>query len=62
MAIYQYRCWKCDHEFEVTQSMNDEPIKDCPICQEETTSRVVTGGNGFRIHGPGVYKPTSKIE
>ena len=29
MPIYQYRCRKCKEEFELRQSLNEEPIKLC---------------------------------
>jgi putative FmdB family regulatory protein len=31
MPIYEYRC-ENGHEFEVVQSMSDEPVKVCPEC------------------------------
>jgi putative FmdB family regulatory protein len=31
MPTYEYRCTK-GHTFEVTQSMNDAPLKKCQIC------------------------------
>ncbi|MFN8110892.1 MAG: FmdB family zinc ribbon protein [Thermoleophilia bacterium] len=32
MPIYEYRCNDCGHQFEVVQSMNDEPIATCVEC------------------------------
>jgi putative FmdB family regulatory protein len=32
VPIYEYRCNKNGHEFEVVQSMSDDPIKKCPEC------------------------------
>lgn len=61
MATYIYRCKNCEHELELEQSMKDEPITLCPSCDTEMLRRVVTGGNGFRIHGKGVHKPTSRL-
>jgi putative FmdB family regulatory protein len=31
MPIYDYRC-ENGHEFEVVQSMSDDPVKTCPEC------------------------------
>jgi putative FmdB family regulatory protein len=31
MPIYEYRC-ENGHEFEVIQSMSDDPVKSCPEC------------------------------
>ena len=30
MPIYEYKCNKCDHQFETMQGINDEPLKTCP--------------------------------
>lgn len=35
MPVYGYRCKSCNHTFEVVQSVNDEPIKNCPKCSGE---------------------------
>lgn len=35
MPIYVYRCRDCDHHFEVTQSMSDEPVTVCESCGGE---------------------------
>ena len=32
MPIYGYHCKSCNHSFEVTQSVNDDPVKECPKC------------------------------
>lgn len=32
MPIYVYRCRDCDHHFEVTQSMSDDPVTVCEAC------------------------------
>jgi putative FmdB family regulatory protein len=60
--IYEYKCEACEKEYDMLQRMEDKPIEVCPHCGKKKAKRVVTGGNGFRIHGQGVYKPTSKIE
>ena len=60
--IYEYKCTGCEKEFEAVQRMEDDPLTLCPFCNWDTVKRIITGGNGFRIHGDGVYKPTSKID
>ena len=32
MPTYDYKCTKCDHGFELFQSMSEEPAKKCPEC------------------------------
>jgi putative FmdB family regulatory protein len=32
MALYEYECENCGTRFERIQSMNDEPIRQCPEC------------------------------
>lgn len=34
MATYCYYCEICDAEFEVVQSVHDEPLEECPTCKE----------------------------
>jgi len=63
LATYTYQCGdkkcKAHKPFEVTQRMKDDKLTTCPKCDEETLSRLITGGGGFRIGGPGVHKPTA---
>ncbi len=32
MPLYEYRCGKCQKEFEVLQKVSDEPLTVCPEC------------------------------
>ncbi len=32
MPLYEYECENCGHRFERIQSVNDEPIRQCPEC------------------------------
>ncbi len=36
MPFYEYRCTK-GHQFEVRQSMSDEPLKKCETCGAKAT-------------------------
>ena len=55
MPMYQYRCEKCNEEFEAKQSISDDPIKDCPKCKG-SVYRVIAPvgisfkGNGFHVN------------
>jgi len=54
MPTYEYECKSCSHGFEVFQSMNDQPIKDCPKCGNEV-QRLIFGGAGVIFKGSGFY-------
>src|SRR5690606_30621364 len=32
MPTYSYRCDTCGHEFDATQRISDDPLKECPEC------------------------------
>ena len=32
MPLYEYKCLKCGHVFELLQKANDLPLKKCPKC------------------------------
>ncbi len=62
MPIYEYKCKKCGHVFEVQQSFGDEPVKTC--CKDGCDGRVqkvfsppaiIFKGSGFYVndHGRG---------
>lgn len=40
MPIYEFRCERCEHEFEIQQGMNDEHVSRCPECRSSKTVRV----------------------
>ncbi|MDR2717231.1 MAG: zinc ribbon domain-containing protein [Treponema sp.] len=54
MPTYEYECKSCSHNFEVFQSMNDDPLKDCPKCGQEIR-RLIFGGSGVIFKGSGFY-------
>jgi len=35
MPTYEYECRECSYTFEAFQSINDAPIKTCPLCGGE---------------------------
>ena len=55
MPTYDYACSKCDFEWEVFQSMKDDPIKTCPSCKKRGAKRLVGGGAGLIFKGSGFY-------
>lgn len=54
MPTYDYKCKKCGFQFEVFQSMTDEPLKQCPTCKGELV-RLIGAGAGLIFKGSGFY-------
>jgi len=65
MPFYEYRCTACGHEFEAMQKMRDDPLTECPACQKNTLTKLISAA-GFQLKGSGWYvtdfkdKPKSK--
>ncbi len=59
MPTYDYRCDSCEHRFELTQSIKDDPITVCPECGEETVVKVF-GVPGIAFKGSGFYKTDNR--
>lgn len=55
MPTYEYACAACGHEWEVSQSMKDDPLKKCPACKKMKAQRQISGGGGFILKGGGWY-------
>lgn len=61
MPTYDYKCKKCEHVFELFQSMADEPIKKCPECSGDVERLIGTGG-GLIFKGSGFYITDNRSE
>jgi putative FmdB family regulatory protein len=59
MPTYEYECKSCGHTFDVFQSMNDEPLKICPVCGRDVR-RLINGGSGIIFKGSGFYVTDKK--
>ncbi|MCW8879821.1 MAG: zinc ribbon domain-containing protein [Kangiellaceae bacterium] len=59
MPIYEYKCAACDHRMEKLQRMSDDPLKDCPECNEPQLTKLVSAA-GFRLTGTGWYETDFK--
>ena len=57
MPNYDYQCEKCDHVFEVFQSMNDDKLTTCPLedC-DGSVKRLLGTGAGIIFKGSGFYE------
>ncbi len=53
MPIYEYRCRKCNREFEVMQSISDPEIKSCRFCKGPVTKLMSV--SSFHLKGSGWY-------
>ncbi|MBN8554917.1 MAG: zinc ribbon domain-containing protein [Deltaproteobacteria bacterium] len=53
MPIYEYKCLKNGHIFEVLQSARDKPVKNCEICQSPVEKLV--SSSAFHLKGSGWY-------
>ena len=60
MPNYDYVCASCSGEFEFFQSMNDDPLKQCPSCEEHTLKRKIGTGAGIIFKGSGFYETDYK--
>jgi len=54
MPTYEYECESCGHKFDAFQSIKDNPLKICPICNSKV-HRVISGGAGLIFKGSGFY-------
>ncbi|MFA5569861.1 MAG: FmdB family zinc ribbon protein [Sphaerochaetaceae bacterium] len=55
MPFYEYECASCHNQFEVHQSMSDEPLSICPACNGKvkrliSPTSVIFKGSGFYIN------------
>jgi putative FmdB family regulatory protein len=62
MPTYEYHCAKCDQNFDVFQSMRDEPFRVCPkeLCRlpkwgHGKVKRLLGTGAGIIFKGSGFY-------
>ena len=59
MPTYDYECQECGHLFEYFQSINDDPLSECPVCGKKV-KRLIGGGIGIIFKGSGFYVNDSK--
>jgi putative FmdB family regulatory protein len=59
MPTYEYECKSCGVDFDVFQSMSDDPLKVCPTCGK-AVRRKISKGTGIIFKGSGFYKNDSR--
>ncbi len=66
MPIYEYRCEKCENQFEMLQKITAEPLKECPECGGpvhklvSATSFILKGGGWYATDYGKNRKPEEK--
>jgi putative FmdB family regulatory protein len=55
MPTYTYYCKHCYERTEAVQKITESPLTKCPVCKEETLTRLVTSGN-FVLKGENWFK------
>jgi putative FmdB family regulatory protein len=61
MPTYEYRCVRCEHEFEEFQRISDPPLRRCPKCRGRV-ERLIGTGAGFLFKGSGFYTTDYRSE
>ena len=56
MPTYDYKCAKCNHTWELFQSITAKPIKKCPACGANKAQRLIGTGAGIIFKGSGFYQ------
>ncbi len=54
MPLYEYRCKKCHHQFEIIQKFSDDPIRRCPKCGQEAVEQLLSAP-AIQFKGSGWY-------
>jgi putative FmdB family regulatory protein len=54
MPLYEYKCKKCGHRFELIQSFSAEDPKECPACHGEV-ERLISTPARAHFKGTGFY-------
>jgi len=58
VPTYGYKCTQCEYQFQVFQSMKDDPVATCPECQGAVTRLLYPVGIVFK--GSGWYITDSR--
>jgi putative FmdB family regulatory protein len=59
MPIYEYQCEACGSKLEKLQKLSDDPLKNCPECEEPKLKKMVSAAV-FRLKGGGWYETDFK--
>ena len=59
MPIYEYKCDACGHILDALQKIDEEPLKFCPSCSEQSLRKLISAP-AFRLKGSGWYETDFK--
>ena len=59
LPIYEYQCRSCGYDFETIQKINEDPLVDCPACEQPELKKLVSAV-AFRLKGTGWYETDFK--
>ena len=62
MPTYDYVCEACQHEFELFQSIKEDPKKQCPECGKKKLRRLIGPGAAIVFKGSGFYTTDYRSE
>jgi len=62
MPTYDYACTKCDHRWELFQSITAAPVRKCPNCGKYSAKRIIGPGAGIIFRGSGFYQTDYRSE
>jgi len=65
MPLYDYKCSKCGHIFEIQQRITDEHLKYCPECKGHirrliSAAGIIFKGSGFHVTDYAKNRKTEK--
>jgi putative FmdB family regulatory protein len=60
MPTYEYACAQCGAEFELFQSIKDDPLKSCNCGKQGAVRRKIGRGSGIIFKGSGFYETDYK--
>ena len=61
MPIYEYECTSCHHHFDLMQKISAEPVKQCPVCFDNSVIKLVSAA-AFQLKGTGWYATDFKTK
>ena len=59
MPIYEYKCSKCEYQFELIQRFSDNPVEICPECNKKAVTKLVSAPS-LRLKGGQCYETDFK--
>jgi putative FmdB family regulatory protein len=62
MPTYDYVCDFCEHQFELFQSIKEDPKKQCPMCGKKKLRRLIGPGAAIVFKGSGFYTTDYRSE